>query len=195
MWQWSLISWKSEKYLAPLFVSSEKDYLLGKRKSLFWIKEDFSKKLFFNDFYFFHYSWFTVFCRFSTVQQSDLVTHTYIHYFSHIIFHHASDLIPHCEEDAGEAWLAYQQGCLYQETLQKHYPCYMYSITFTLHQKKKNPLRYILITPFDKWGNWNKRGIKQLYKGHQEKVVDQGFKAKLLHYKICALRHPAKQRS
>ena len=37
-----------------------------------------------NDFYFFHYSWFTVSCHFSTVQQGDPVTHTYIHsFFSH----------------------------------------------------------------------------------------------------------------
>ena len=42
----------------------------------------------FNDFYFFRYSWFTVFCQFSTVQQNDPVTHTYIHSFSHIILHH-----------------------------------------------------------------------------------------------------------
>ena len=39
----------------------------------------------FNDFYFFHYIWFTVFCQFSTVQQGDPVTHTYIHSFSHFI--------------------------------------------------------------------------------------------------------------
>ena len=30
-----------------------------------------------------------MFCPFSTVQQSDPVTHTYIHSFSHIILHHA----------------------------------------------------------------------------------------------------------
>ena len=42
-----------------------------------------------NDFYFFHYSWFTVFCQFSTVQQGDPVTHTCVHSFSHIILHHA----------------------------------------------------------------------------------------------------------
>ena len=34
-----------------------------------------------NDFYFFHYNWFTVFCQFSTVQQGDPVTHTCIHSF------------------------------------------------------------------------------------------------------------------
>ena len=32
-------------------------------------------------FIFFHYSWCTVFCQFSTVHQVDLVTHTYIHSF------------------------------------------------------------------------------------------------------------------
>ena len=33
---------------------------------------------------FFHYSWFTVFCQFSTVQHGDPVTHTCIHsFFSH----------------------------------------------------------------------------------------------------------------
>ena len=40
--------------------------------------------LFYNNFYFFHYSWFTVFCQFSTAQQGDPVTHTCIHsFFSH----------------------------------------------------------------------------------------------------------------
>ena len=37
--------------------------------------------IFFNDFYFFHFSWFTVFCQFSAVQQSDPVTRTYITFF------------------------------------------------------------------------------------------------------------------
>ena len=32
-----------------------------------------------SDFYFFHHSWFTVFCQFSTVQPSDPVTLTCIH--------------------------------------------------------------------------------------------------------------------
>ena len=44
---------------------------------------------FFNGFYFIHYSWFTGFYQFSTVHQSDPVTHTYIHSFSHIVLHHA----------------------------------------------------------------------------------------------------------
>ena len=35
-------------------------------------------------FIFFHYSWFTVFCQFSTVQHGDPITHTCIHsFFSH----------------------------------------------------------------------------------------------------------------
>ena len=34
-------------------------------------------------FIFFHYSWFIVFCHFSTVQQSDLITHIYTFFFSH----------------------------------------------------------------------------------------------------------------
>jgi len=45
--------------------------------------------LIFNDFYFFHYSWFTVFCQFSTIQQSDPVTHMYLYSFSQIILYQA----------------------------------------------------------------------------------------------------------
>ena len=45
-----------------------------------------------SDFYFFHYSWFTLFCQFPTVQRSDTVTHTrtyiYIHSFSHMFLYH-----------------------------------------------------------------------------------------------------------
>ena len=48
----------------------------------------YSTSFFFNDFYFFHHIWFTVFCQFSTVQQGDPVTHAYIHSFSHIIMLH-----------------------------------------------------------------------------------------------------------
>ena len=46
--------------------------------------------------FFFHYSWFTVFCQFSTLQQGDPVTHTYIHSFSHIIMLHHKwlDIVP-----------------------------------------------------------------------------------------------------
>ena len=41
--------------------------------------------IYFNDFCFSHYSWFTVFCPLSTAQQGDPVTHTYTHSSSHII--------------------------------------------------------------------------------------------------------------
>ena len=47
------------------------------------------RNFFLNDFYFFHYSWFAVFCQFFTVQQGDLVTHTDMLSFSRIImFYH-----------------------------------------------------------------------------------------------------------
>ena len=43
-------------------------------------------------FMFFHYSWFIVFCQFSTVQHGDPVTHTCIHsFFSH---HKWLDIVP-----------------------------------------------------------------------------------------------------
>ena len=46
----------------------------------------------YNDFYFFYNSWFTVFCQFSTVQQSDPVTHIYTYVLfltlSSITLHH-----------------------------------------------------------------------------------------------------------
>ena len=47
---------------------------------------------FLNDFYFFHYSWFTMFYQFSTVEKGDPVTHTYIHSFSCIIMLHHKGL-------------------------------------------------------------------------------------------------------
>ena len=37
--------------------------------------------IFYNDFYFFLYSWYTVFGQFSTVQQGDPITRTCVHYF------------------------------------------------------------------------------------------------------------------
>ena len=48
-------------------------------------------------FIFFHYSWFTVFCQFSTVQHGDPVTHTCIHFFSHVIMLHLKwlDIVPY----------------------------------------------------------------------------------------------------
>ena len=39
---------------------------------------------FLNDFYFFQYSWFTVFCQFSTIQQIDGHAHIYIYIYIHI---------------------------------------------------------------------------------------------------------------
>ena len=67
--------------------------LLKPSASACWTVGPFLFKIFFNDFYFFHYAWFTVFCQFSTVQQSDPViyiyicmfVYAYIHSFSHII--------------------------------------------------------------------------------------------------------------
>ena len=40
---------------------------------------DLLPSIFLNDFYFFHYSQFTVLCQFFTVQQSDPDTHTHIY--------------------------------------------------------------------------------------------------------------------
>ena len=37
----------------------------------------------FNDFYSFHYSWFTVFHQFSTAQKSDPMSHTYLYTHAH----------------------------------------------------------------------------------------------------------------
>ena len=53
--------------------------------------------LFYNDFYFFHYSWFTVFFQFSAAQQGD---HVYI-LFSHIILLHHKwpDIVPSAIQD------------------------------------------------------------------------------------------------
>ena len=39
--------------------------------------------VFLNDFYFFHYGWFTVLRQLSMVRQSDPVTHTHIFFSSH----------------------------------------------------------------------------------------------------------------
>ena len=58
----------------------------------FWVCFFFLVFLFNN---FFHYSWFTVFCQFSTAQRGDLVTHISI-LFSHIIMlhHKGPDIVP-----------------------------------------------------------------------------------------------------
>ena len=53
---------------------------------VFWV---LFLKIFLNDVYVFYYNWFTVFCKFSTVQQSGPVTHTYIYSFPHTRLHHA----------------------------------------------------------------------------------------------------------
>ena len=47
-------------------------------------------------FIFFHYSWFTVFCQFSTTQHDDPVTHNVYILFSHIIRLHRMwlDIVP-----------------------------------------------------------------------------------------------------
>ena len=56
-----------------------------------WVIDIFNL-IFLNDFHFFHYSWFTVFCQFSIVQESDPVTHAYIRILfltlSSITLHH-----------------------------------------------------------------------------------------------------------
>ena len=62
----------------------------GERATLFFF-------LILTDFYFFHYSWFTVFCQSSTVQQGDLVTYIYIIFLtlSSIMLHHRwLDIVP-----------------------------------------------------------------------------------------------------
>ena len=62
--------------------------------------------IFCNDFYFFHYSWFTVFWQVSPAQQNDPVTDIYI-LFPHIVLHHVPSQVtgysslcctagPHC---------------------------------------------------------------------------------------------------
>ena len=94
----ALIKWEGilDDLCADMWPIRGKFYLIQHIKEMcLW-----HRFFFINDFYFFHYSWFAVFCQFSTVQQSDLVTHThthtrththftYIHSFSHITLHHA----------------------------------------------------------------------------------------------------------
>ena len=51
--------------------------------------------LFLNGFYFFHYTWLTVFCQFSTAQQSDPVAHAHSHSFPHVTLHRKGlDTVP-----------------------------------------------------------------------------------------------------
>ena len=66
-----------------------------------------------NDSYFFHYSWFTVFCQFSTVQQGDPVTHTCIHsFFSH---YHALSWVTIVPSATQQDCIAYAKAivCIY----------------------------------------------------------------------------------
>ena len=64
------------------------------KEILFFPPKFFFFFLLLNDFYLFHYSWLTVFCHFSTVQQRDPVTHTHICIYilfltlSSIVLHH-----------------------------------------------------------------------------------------------------------
>ena len=68
-WLGSLFSWLDGRYLL---------HSSNKLRSII---------VFFNDFYFFHYSWFTVFCQFSTVQQWPSLTHTHTHTHTHLCTH------------------------------------------------------------------------------------------------------------
>ena len=89
--------WRRLAAAAPIRPLGEPPYAMGaalERQKAKKKKVDISFRIlllfyFSNDFYFFHYSWFTVFCPLSTIQQSDPVTHTYIHSFSHILLHQA----------------------------------------------------------------------------------------------------------
>ena len=87
----------------------------SRKKALIFILSIVFKKMI---FIFFHCSCFTVFCQFSTVQQSDPVTHTYIYSFSHIFLHHApSQLTRYSSQcywgllSAGSARWGQQEGC------------------------------------------------------------------------------------
>ena len=68
-----LNKWGEIRSLSTLMVKSTNS---GVRLFIFFI---FIFILFYNDFNFFHYGWFIVFCQFSSVQQGDPVTHTSIH--------------------------------------------------------------------------------------------------------------------
>ena len=58
----------------------------------FWCVFYFSLFIFINDFYFFHDSWFTVFCQFPLYNK---VIHTYIHIYTHILFLTLSSIVFH----------------------------------------------------------------------------------------------------
>ena len=61
----------------------------GRTEGCTWTNLILIMHIFYNDFNFFYYRWFTVFCQFCALQQNDTVTHTYTHSFSYIILHHA----------------------------------------------------------------------------------------------------------
>ena len=69
----------------------------------------------------------TVFCQFSTIQQSDPVTHIYvcvhIHSFSHIILHHASSQVTRYSSQcytAGSHCLSKKHGILHRFACHPH---------------------------------------------------------------------------
>ena len=72
---------------------------------------------FYNDFYFFNFSWFTVFCQFSAAQQSDSVTHIHIYSFltlsSNMLHHKWIDVVPVLDLIALETFLIFiKKGAL-----------------------------------------------------------------------------------
>ena len=79
---------------------------------------------FLNGFYFFHQSWFTVFCQFSTIQQGDPVRHTCIHSFSHIIMLHHKwlDTVPSALQRDLVAYPFQRMGIL-ELTIGNHHGC------------------------------------------------------------------------
>ena len=73
-------------YVLPNFpiLPSPNGFTCDYRKIGFEISVRFCFFFFFrNDFYCFYYSWFTVFCQFSTVQPGDPGIHIYTLFFSH----------------------------------------------------------------------------------------------------------------
>ena len=79
-----LMSWKEQRMWTFFFPIRHtlllSVYFMPGVVLLFYHLQIFTK-FFYNDFYFFHYSWFTMFYQFSTVQQGDPVIHTCIHSF------------------------------------------------------------------------------------------------------------------
>ena len=68
----------------PFFLPYKVLYYLPKGNMLLW-----SRQIFLNDFYFFHNSWFTVFCQFllcSKVTQLHTHTHRHTHIYIYFLF-------------------------------------------------------------------------------------------------------------